>query len=198
MRKEKLELINKYIEELKIIKKEVIENPTKHFLTSASYEFYLNNGRRIPREQILKNGIDGSAVFIAPRLRSGEFLVVIEPRVFTKSGIGVSFPAGYIEDGEKIEDAALRELREETGFNCRKLIHLDSFYQDEGISSAYNHSFLALNAYKEYEQDLDENEIVRYMSLTLDEIEDLEKMGLINGVITKLTLSRIKDYMKGR
>ena len=149
----------------------------------------------IPREKLLKNGLSGSAVMIAPMI-GNEFLVTIEPRVFTEKGVAVSFPAGYIEQGEEPIDAAKRELREETGCISDKFIHLDSFYQDEGVSSAYNHTFLALNVKKEYEQNLDENEIIKYMTFTYDELLEIEKMGYLSGSNTKLTLCRIKDYLK--
>ncbi len=197
MRSEKLKELQRYIEELKTIKYEINENPKKRFITTIPYKFTLNNGRVIPREQIIKNGIDGSAVIVAPvDKETKEMLVVIEPRVFTSSGVAVSFPAGYIDDGEKPEEAALRELREETGYVPEQLIHLDAFYQDEGASRAFNHSFLAVDCVKKYEQDLGENEIVKYMTLTYDELLEVEKMGYLSGSNTKLTLCRIKDYLK--
>ena len=75
MRREKKELINKYLEELKTIKREIKE-PKVRFLNTVPDLYTLNNGRSIPREQILKNGIDGSAVIVAPYLEdTKEFLV---------------------------------------------------------------------------------------------------------------------------
>ena len=196
MRREKKELINQYLNELKTIRREVAK-PKKIFLSSVPYLYTLNNGASIPREQILKNGLDGSAVIVAPYIEeTKEFLVVIEPRVFTKLGVGISFPAGYIEDGETPEEAGLRELKEETGYVADKLIHLDSFYQDEGISAAYNHSFLARDTKKMFEQNTDENEIVRYTTLTYDELLELEKEGILSGANTKLTLAKLKKYIK--
>ena len=126
---------------------------------------------------------------------SKEFLVTIEPRVFTKLGVAVSFPAGYIEKDETAIEAARRELREETGYTTDNLIHLDSFYQDEGVSKAFNHSYLALNAERKYEQDLDENEFIKYMTFTYDELLEIEKMGYISGSNTKLTLCKMKNYI---
>ena len=197
MRKEKLETICKYINELKSIRSEINKRPKKHFITSEAYLYTLNNGRVIPREKLLKNGLDGSAVMIAPYIKElNEFLVTIEPRVFTALSVAVSFPAGYIEKGETREEAASRELREETGYVAGKLIHLDSFYQDEGISGAFNHSFLAMDCEKKFDQELGENEIVRYTTLNYDELLELNKQGIISGANTKLTLCRIKDYLK--
>lgn len=193
MRKEKLEELNKYIEELKTIKMDLVHDRNPHFITSKQYDVYLNNGMCIPREKLFKNNLDGSAVSIVPVLENNEFLVVIEPRVFTKLGVAMSFPSGYIEKNEDPKDAALRELKEETGYSSNDIVHLDSYYQDEGISSAYNHLFLALNSYKKYEQNLDENEVVRYMSLTFDELLEVENMGILCGASAKLALCRIKE-----
>jgi len=196
MRKEKLEELQRYINELKTIKCEIINNPKKKFITSVQYLYTLNNGRKIIRERLLKNRLDGSAVIVAPMDKeTKEFIVTIEPRVFTEYGVAASFPAGYIEEGELPEEAAERELREETGYVADKMIHLDAFYQDEGASKAFNHSFLAQGCVKKYDQQLDESEIVRYMTLTYDELLEVEKMGYISGSNTKLTLCRIKDYL---
>ena len=197
MRKEKYELIKKYIEELKTIKFEINNKTDKKFVTTESYLCTLNNEKVIPREKILKNGTSGSAVIVAPYIKeTNEFLVVIEPRVFTKLTVGVSFPAGYIEEGEEASEAGLRELKEETGYVANKMIHLDSYYQDEGISEAFNHSFLALDCEKKYDQDLGENEIIRYITLTYEELLELENEGIISGANTKLTLSKIKSYFE--
>ncbi len=196
MRKEKLEELKKIINEFKTVSYVVNDNPKKRFIGSIPYLFTLNNGKVIPREQLLKNNLDGSAVMIAAQDKeSKEFLVTIEPRVFTKLGVAVSFPAGYIEKDETAIEAARRELREETGYTTDNLIHLDSFYQDEGVSKAFNHSYLALNAERKYEQDLDENEFIKYMTFTYDELLEIEKMGYISGSNTKLTLCKMKNYI---
>ncbi len=190
IRKEKLEELKYYLEELKTIKFEE-RKITKPFVTTTGYNYYLNNGTILPREKISKNGNDGSAVIIVPEV-NGEYLTVIEPRVFTRYKVAVGFPAGYIEKGENPKLAALRELREETGYVSENLIELDSYYQDEGISSAYNHIFYAKNCKKEYDQNLDEDEVIRYMLFNYEELLELERMGYLNGANSKLALTRIK------
>ena len=194
MRKEKFQELKKYINELKVIDKR--KEKTSSFITSVPYTFKLNNGLFIKREQLLKNGSDGSAVIIMPVTPDKEILTVIEPRVFTKLTVAVSFPAGYIEKDENIYDAALRELREETGYVPSELKLLDSFYQDEGCSKAFNHSFIAFNCESKYHQNLDNGEVIRYMTFNLEELEELEQMGYINGANSKLTLAKGKKYIR--
>lgn len=197
MRKEKLEQLKQIVEELKTIevKDSVIEQKDK-FLQSKSYKFKLNNGLIIPREKLIKGGKDGSAAIIMPVLSNSEILTIIEPRVFTSMTVGVGFPAGYIEQNESTKEGAQRELREETGFVPKEMIEIDSFYQDEGISSALNHIFVALNCEKQFAQELDKDEIVKYMTFNYEELLELEDMGYIKGCNTKLALAKSKKYVR--
>ena len=194
MRKEKLEQLKEYVDELKTVKKEEVDS-SKKFIKSKAYNFTLNNGMSIVREQLIKGSNDGSAVIVMPVLDNGEILTVIEPRVFTKLGVGVGFPAGYVEDGEDSLDAALRELREETGYEPEKTIELATYYQDEGCSSALNTIYLGINCRKKYDQDLDESEIIRYMTFTYDELIELEDLGYIKGGNSCIALEKAKKYL---
>ena len=94
--------------------------------------------------------------------------------------------------------SAVRELREETGFVPEKIFEIDSFYQDEGCSAALNRIYLALNCERKFEQELDKDEIVKYMVFNYDELFELEQMGYIKGCNTKIALEKSKVYKKGR
>ncbi len=197
MREEKIKELEKYVKELKWYDNRLIE-PKRNFITVVPQRFYLNNGACIDREEILKNERAGSAVIIVPKV-GDELLVTVEPRVFTEKRVAVGFTAGYIEMYETPKKAALRELREETGYIPHGLENgieeVDAFYQDEGISAAYNHIFFANDCEKAFKQKLDKDEFVRYMTFTYDELLELEEMGYISGSNSKLALCRTKKYL---
>lgn len=195
MRKEKLEELKKYCKELKTVKKEEI-NSNGNFITIKNFRVTLNDGTVIKRQQILKDGTDGSAVIVMPIIKDGEILTIVESRALLPQTVAVGFPAGYLGKNENIEEGVLRELREETGYIAEKLVLLDSFYQDEGCSSACIYSYLALGCEKKYPQKLDEGEALRYMTFTLEELEELESLGYIVSSNNKLTLDKGKALLR--
>lgn len=206
MRKEKLEELKSYIKELKTIKKipreqEVIYDlkgkpKSRGFLQIESYDCYLNNGRVIPREKILKNKGNGDAAIVLPITKEGNTLLVVQPRPNTKETVGVEFPAGYVEDFEEPMITGERELLEETGYVPEKMIFLDRYYQDQGCSGAYNHSYLALGCEKIKKQQLDKDEIIRYFECRYEEVEELIEMNFISDVNSKYAFSKAKQYIK--
>lgn len=166
------------------------------FLSIESYVCELNNGRTIKRERILKNNKDGSAVVIYPITTDEKIILAVEPRVFTKSTVGVGLPAGYIEEKEEPIEAVKRELLEETGYESNNLIHLGAFYQDQGCSSAFNHYFLALDCKKISEQNLDESEIIKYFLVDNSELEELLESGYITGLNSGYLIEKVKNYRR--
>ncbi len=168
------------------------------FLSIEAYLCELNNGEVIRREKILKNKKDGSAVVVYPVTNDGKVIIAIEPRVFTKGTVGIGLPAGYIEQGEEPIDAAKRELLEETGYASDNLIHVGSFYQDQGCSSAFNHYFLALDCKKVGEQKLDASEYIKYVLVDKDELEELLIGGYITGLNSAYLIEKEKTYVRRR
>lgn len=195
MRKEKLDELHSYIEELRFKKMKLLDASGK-FLTSQRYLVELNNGNILTREKLVKNGRDGSAAIILPVTNEGNTLLVVQPRVFTKNGVGIELPAGYVDAGESHEDAAKRELFEETGYVPNKMILLGTFYQDQGCSAAYNQAFLADGCEKLGNQQLDGDEFIRYFECSYDEMLELVDMGMINDCQSQLAIERSKRYLK--
>ena len=98
MKVEKFKELENYIEELKVVKMDIVDRQSR-FLEIESYDCILNNGRIIPREKVIKGKGNGNACIILPITEDGNVLLVVQPRVFTKCGVGVELPAGYVDDG---------------------------------------------------------------------------------------------------
>lgn len=193
MRREKLEELKSLIEEVKFVSMEKVEKNDKSFISSIPYEVTLKNGMNVRREKLLKNGTDGSASIILPMTYEGDIILTVEPRVFTVRGVGVGLPSGYINPGEAPRNAALRELKEETGYTCSKVIALGGFYQDMGVSSAYNRLFLGIDAEKTSEPNFDRDEIVLPFVCTYEEALELVNLGYIEGCNALITLERARS-----
>lgn len=196
MRREKLEELKTIMEELKVIKHTKLDIEGK-FLKSEVYDCTLNIGETIRREKMIKGNNDGSAAVILPITKEKNVVLTVEPRVFTKRTVGVGIPAGYIEAKELGIDAAKRELLEETGYKAKNVFYLGGFYQDMGVSSAFNQIYLATDCEKVSEQNLDDGEFVRYFECTYEEALELIDMEYIQGSNALLALTKAKKYMNG-
>lgn len=194
MRKQKLEELKQYIEELKIIKVEPLTSNLK-FLTIEPAIYHLNNGKVMKRELLKKQNKDGSAAIVLPITKEGETLLVVEPRLGSSKTVAVSLPAGYIEKKEEPLQAAKRELEEETGYTCEEYKLLAKYYQDPGISKAHNYAYLGTGAIKKKEQSLDSDEFVRYFTCHYQEALELIELGYIEDLQAQFVLEKAKQYI---
>ncbi|CCW35199.1 ADP-ribose pyrophosphatase [Chthonomonas calidirosea] len=109
------------------------------------------------------------AVCIVP-VKDGHVLLVRQFRL-PAGKVLLEAPAGTLESGEPIEEAAARELEEETGYRAGNLLFLGAFYVAPGYSSEKIHAFLATElAVGEAHADHDER-----LQLVLVPIEDLHQ-----------------------
>lgn len=196
MRKKKQIELDSTIEQLKTIHFEEMEDPS--FLDIKKYRCTLQDGRTIIREKLLKNKKNGNASIILPITKENTVIIAIQPRVFTKSTVGISLPAGYVEEEESYEKAAQRELLEETGYEAESLKEVCSFYQDEGCSSAYNKGFIALGCHKVGNQRLDDSEYIKFFECNLKELLELVEKGYILDAGSELVIEKSKKYLKKR
>ncbi|MEM3285618.1 MAG: NUDIX hydrolase [Fervidicoccaceae archaeon] len=111
---------------------------------------------------------------------SGEKILLIKQyRHAVKEWI-IELPAGTLEEGETPEEAAERELLEETGYRAKKLRRLISFYSSPGISNEILHVFLA--------EDLDEDSPRREKGEIIENF-----WATMNEALSLIEKNKIKD-----
>lgn len=98
--------------------------------------------------------------------------IVVEEYRHGAGVVAVGTIGGGVEAGETPEDAAARELLEETGFVADDLIDLGATWANFGSHTNRVHHFLARGCTRVSEQALDENEAITVHVLSLDGLGD--------------------------
>ena len=98
----------------------------------------LPDGRRATREVVEH----GEVVAVVPLLPGDDLLLVRQYRLPTAQLL-LEVPAGGVDEGESVEEAAQRELGEECGQRAARLEKMGGFYVSPGFCSEFVHVFLA-------------------------------------------------------
>lgn len=115
-------------------------------------------------------------------IHEGKMVVVEQYRKpLNKSEIEI--PAGKLDPGESPEKAAMRELKEETGYTADSLIPLGSYYTSPGFADEIIYIYAAENL-QQGEMQLDEDEFLQVTELTLEEAYEAMRQGRIHDAKT--------------
>jgi 8-oxo-dGTP pyrophosphatase MutT (NUDIX family) len=101
--------------------------------------------------------------------RGREFVMVRQWRHGARE-LSLEFPGGVLEKGEDAEAGAVRELREETGYNAKKIVKLGEFNPNPAIMTNKVHFFLALDLSPPAAQELDEDEYVEVETVPCEDV----------------------------
>ncbi|MEK4485324.1 NUDIX hydrolase [Psychrobacillus sp. FSL H8-0484] len=155
-------------------------------------EVLLPNGKTSNREIVKHPG----AVAVIALTKDKKIVLVEQYRKALERSL-VEIPAGKIEPGEPPEVTALRELEEETGYTASKLQYVQSFATSPGFADEIIHLYFAENIEKlTVKADLDEDEFVELMHVSMEEMEDLITNKQVYDAKTAFAFLWLKDYLK--
>ena len=120
-------------------------------------------------------------------------LLVVKQYRFGMGKTTTEIPAGLINPGEGHEQAAMRELKEETGCTSTKWKYLGWVEANPAFMNNLCHMWLALDVVKTSATDLDDGEEILVAELSLEEMRAEIAQGRMRNSLTLLALSRVFD-----
>lgn len=129
-------------------------------------DIVMPDGRKTTREVMRHRG----AVCILCQLPDGRYVLIRQYRKAVERTL-LEVVAGCMEPGEKPEEAALRETREESGYEVEQLTYLGSSLPSPGYCDEVHYHFHARLKPTALTQQLDTDENLKPLCLSAEEIE---------------------------
>lgn len=171
--------IEKELRETILEKRKVFKG---NFLEIENVDVRLPDGKMGNRDCIRHPG----AVSILAFNEKGEILLEYQYRTPVDEVI-CEIPAGKIDKGEDLEAAALRELKEETGYRANKIKKIGEVLLAPGYCDEILTIYKAEDLVKE-ETSFDEDERVISFFIGLDEVKEMVREGKIKDAKTLSSL----------
>lgn len=154
-------------------------------LDLSVYEGKIEN-RQVKREMIEHRG----AAAIIGFDEQNKIILVKQHRF--PHGYVLEIPAGTLEKGEKPIECAFREMREETGYEAKKMTPLISYYPSIGYNTEIIHCYIASGLKKVSEIDPDNDEFISVVKMDLKKILG----AIINGdILDSKTICAVLTYV---
>ena len=151
----------------KVLESEYLHN--EPWLTVRKEKCELPNGKIMPAYYIIDYPTWATCLALT---KDGKAILVKQYR----HGLGVislETPGGVVDEGEDVQTAVARELREETGYEFDHYEFLGKISANPATTSNYMHMFLATGGVKKGEQKLDETEDVTVELYSIEELKQL-------------------------
>lgn len=153
------------------------------FISIDRDDVELANGQKSFREVIRH---PGGVVIVAHK---DDSILLVKQYRYPISKVELELPAGKLEYGENPDEAAPRELEEETGYIAKTWKSLGYIYTTPGICDEKLYLYYATDLIFK-KQNPDEDEIIEYFEYNLKEVFELIAKGEINDSKTICALTR--------
>ncbi len=161
----------------------------KRLLWTENSRKLLNNCRIFDLYQVEKSSPEGSTgsfyildspdwITVIPMItdsRGNNCFLMVEQYRHGSGKITLEFPAGMIDSEELPEDAAVRELLEETGYRAGQVLEIGAVSPNPAFMNNISHTFLARDLELNGAQNLDMHEYIHFHLIPVTEV--LKKMG---------------------
>ena len=154
---------------------QVFKDRCRHPLSGKEGDFYL--------------GKYSNWVQVIALTEDGQMVMVRQYRFGSKS-ITLELPAGCMNDGESPENAAIRELREETGYVGSRVNLIGSCEPNPALQDNLNYFVLIEDCKKIEDTDWDEHEELETCLYSKEEVLKKAKSGEITHALTLSALFR--------
>lgn len=142
------------------------------------------------------NGIYGKihfkniAIGVVPIFEDGTTVLVGQHR-YPLDAYSWEIPEGGCPLNEKAEDAARRELLEETGLSCKKLIKIGGFAVSNSVSDEIAEIFIATDL-EQHKAEPEETELLQHKRVSLKTAFEMVKNSEITDSLSIIALQKIE------
>ncbi len=127
---------------------------------------------------------------VVPLTDDGRVVLVRQFR-FGIDEFTLEIPGGMCDGGEPPEATARRELREETGYDCRELVPLGFVHPNPAVQTNRCHTFLARGAFPAGDPTPDDDETLEVLAVPLPEIPVMIRDGRITHALVVAAFHRL-------
>lgn len=154
----------------------------------------LPDGRIMPRYFVMSFP---DWVNVLPITKDGQVILLRQYR-HASGEIHIEVPGGSLDPhrNESVEEGALRELLEETGFTTSNIEKVASHYPNPALQTNQMHTFIAYNCEKVTEPNLDEFEELELYFCSLEQLKEHLTNGDINHSIMVASIYQALERIK--
>ena len=154
-----------------------------NWLSLSELQYEDHNGKLRTWESVSRKKTGGAVLIIAKLVPSGKLILIRQFRPPAGKTI-LEFPAGLLDPGETPAEAAVRELREETGYTGKVESVTEPGYSSPGMSSetvCIARMIVAESEQTDLKTDFDESEYIETLPVSPEELPELIRKEVLAG-----------------